>query len=162
MFWPQHLGCLDQNTSRLESSIKNVYHHLNYHSFGFFLGRPKILVISYCEHGELQGQLKKRAANGFAFDRQTKYVILRDTTSCECPARPVFEVANTRQYMWRVPVLILIGFSYLRGVRAGTGSAKKSQTGWCIFQRGNSYTVTWRRGTCCWPPGWSLKWPISG
>ena len=30
-------------------------------------GTPKILVLSFCEHGELQGLLKKRAADGAAF-----------------------------------------------------------------------------------------------
>ena len=30
-------------------------------------GSPKVLVLSFCEHGELQGLLKKRAADGDAF-----------------------------------------------------------------------------------------------
>ena len=36
-------------------------------------GTPKMLVISYCEHGALQGQLKKRAADGAAFSMRTKH-----------------------------------------------------------------------------------------
>ena len=36
-------------------------------------GRPKMLVLSFCEHGELHGLLKKRAANGDAFGTLTKY-----------------------------------------------------------------------------------------
>jgi len=36
-------------------------------------GRPKVLVISFCEHGELQGRLKKRGADGEAFDLACKY-----------------------------------------------------------------------------------------
>ena len=36
-------------------------------------GHPKILVLSFCEHGELQGLLKKRAADGEAFDLTHKY-----------------------------------------------------------------------------------------
>ena len=36
-------------------------------------GTPKMLVLSFCEHGELLGQLKKRAANGEPFDLQTKW-----------------------------------------------------------------------------------------
>ena len=35
-------------------------------------GSPKILVLSFCEHGELQGALKKRAADGDAFSGATK------------------------------------------------------------------------------------------
>jgi serine/threonine protein kinase len=35
-------------------------------------GQPKVLVISYCEHGELQKELKKRAANGVPVDPATK------------------------------------------------------------------------------------------
>ena len=35
-------------------------------------GNPKILVLSFCEHGELQGLLKKRAADGDAFSDQAK------------------------------------------------------------------------------------------
>ena len=36
-------------------------------------GQPKMLVLSFCEHGELEGQLKKRAANGEPFDLCTKF-----------------------------------------------------------------------------------------
>ena len=36
-------------------------------------GRPKTLVLSFCEHGELGGMLKKRASNGEAFSLSTKY-----------------------------------------------------------------------------------------
>ena len=36
-------------------------------------GRPKLLVLSFCEHGELHGQLRKRAADGAAFDVHTKH-----------------------------------------------------------------------------------------
>jgi serine/threonine protein kinase len=36
-------------------------------------GRPKMLVLSFCEYGELHGVLQRRAANGNAFDLQTKY-----------------------------------------------------------------------------------------
>ena len=36
-------------------------------------GHPKMLVLSFCEHGELQGMLKKRAGDGNAFDMFTKY-----------------------------------------------------------------------------------------
>ena len=35
-------------------------------------GNPKILVLSFCEHGELQGLLKKRAADGDAISGKTK------------------------------------------------------------------------------------------
>ena len=35
-------------------------------------GSPKILVLSFCEHGELQGQLKKRAADGDPFSAADK------------------------------------------------------------------------------------------
>jgi len=35
-------------------------------------GNPKILVLSFCEHGELQGLLKKRAADGDAFSDTAK------------------------------------------------------------------------------------------
>ena len=36
-------------------------------------GTPKILVLSFCEHGELLGQLKKRCANGKPFDQVSKF-----------------------------------------------------------------------------------------
>jgi serine/threonine protein kinase len=36
-------------------------------------GIPKILVLSYCEFGELQGKLQKTAATGNAFDSHTKF-----------------------------------------------------------------------------------------
>ena len=36
-------------------------------------GRPKALVLSYCEHGELSGLLKKRAADGTAFPQREKH-----------------------------------------------------------------------------------------
>ena len=36
-------------------------------------GKPKMLVLSFCEHGELQGRLQKTAANGTPFDLTTKY-----------------------------------------------------------------------------------------
>ena len=36
-------------------------------------GHPKLLVLSFCEHGELHGMLKKRAADGDAFDVLTKH-----------------------------------------------------------------------------------------
>ena len=36
-------------------------------------GQPKVLVLSYCEHGELLGQLKRRCADGKAFGEQTKF-----------------------------------------------------------------------------------------
>jgi len=36
-------------------------------------GRPKTLVLSFCEHGELGGALKKRAGDGDAFPLGTKY-----------------------------------------------------------------------------------------
>jgi len=35
-------------------------------------GQPKVIVISYCEHGDLQKALKKRATDGNAFDASTK------------------------------------------------------------------------------------------
>ena len=35
-------------------------------------GSPKVLVLSFCEHGELQGLLKKRAADGDAFSDAAK------------------------------------------------------------------------------------------
>ena len=35
-------------------------------------GSPKVLVLSFCEHGELQGALKKRAADGDAFSAAEK------------------------------------------------------------------------------------------
>ena len=35
-------------------------------------GSPKVLVLSFCEHGELQGMLKKRAADGDAFSGAAK------------------------------------------------------------------------------------------
>ena len=35
-------------------------------------GSPKVLVLSFCEHGELQGALKKRAADGDAFSAVDK------------------------------------------------------------------------------------------
>ena len=35
-------------------------------------GAPKVLVLSFCEHGELQGALKKRAADGDAFSDAAK------------------------------------------------------------------------------------------
>ena len=35
-------------------------------------GNPKVLVLSFCEHGELQGALKKRAADGDAFSTAAK------------------------------------------------------------------------------------------
>ena len=35
-------------------------------------GSPKVLVLSFCEHGELQGALKKRAADGDAFSHAAK------------------------------------------------------------------------------------------
>ena len=36
-------------------------------------GHPKMLVLSFCEHGELQGMLKKHAADGDAFAVPTKH-----------------------------------------------------------------------------------------
>ena len=36
-------------------------------------GHPKMLVLSFCEHGELQGMLKRRAGNGDAFGMLTKH-----------------------------------------------------------------------------------------
>ena len=36
-------------------------------------GQPKILVLSYCEHGELLGQLKRRCADEKPLDEQTKF-----------------------------------------------------------------------------------------
>ena len=36
-------------------------------------GSPKVLVLSFCEHGELQGMLKKRLADGDAFTDPAKY-----------------------------------------------------------------------------------------
>jgi len=36
-------------------------------------GTPKMLVLSFCEHGELQGALKKRAADGMPCDLGFKY-----------------------------------------------------------------------------------------
>jgi serine/threonine protein kinase len=36
-------------------------------------GHPKMLVLSFCEHGELQGMLKRRAGNGEAFGMLTKH-----------------------------------------------------------------------------------------
>ena len=35
-------------------------------------GNPKVLVLSYCEHGELQELLKKRCADGAAFTAAAK------------------------------------------------------------------------------------------
>ena len=35
-------------------------------------GNPKVLVLSFCEHGELQGALKQRAADGDAFSDTAK------------------------------------------------------------------------------------------
>ena len=35
-------------------------------------GNPKVLVLSFCEHGELQGALKKRAADGDPFSSAEK------------------------------------------------------------------------------------------
>ena len=35
-------------------------------------GSPKVLVLSFCEHGELQSALKKRAADGDAFSNAAK------------------------------------------------------------------------------------------
>ena len=35
-------------------------------------GNPKVLVLSFCEHGELQGALKKHAADGAAFPTAAK------------------------------------------------------------------------------------------
>ena len=36
-------------------------------------GRPKALVLSFCEYGELSGLLKKRAADGTAFPQREKH-----------------------------------------------------------------------------------------
>ena len=36
-------------------------------------GQPKMLVISFCEHGALDGMLQKRAADGEPFDPATKF-----------------------------------------------------------------------------------------
>ena len=36
-------------------------------------GTPKMVALSYCEHGEMQGALTKSAADGTAFDLGTKY-----------------------------------------------------------------------------------------
>ena len=37
------------------------------------VGTPKIVVLSYCEHGALDSMLKKKAANGEAFPLATKH-----------------------------------------------------------------------------------------
>ena len=44
-------------------------------------GRPKMLVLSLCEHGELQGRLTKNAANGTPFDLATKYRFCHEVAS---------------------------------------------------------------------------------
>ena len=44
-------------------------------------GRPKMLVLSFCEHGELQGRLTKNAANGTPFDLATKYRFCHEIAS---------------------------------------------------------------------------------
>ena len=41
-------------------------------------GNPKVLVLSFCEHGELQGALKKRAADGDAFPTVDKFRFCRE------------------------------------------------------------------------------------
>ena len=41
-------------------------------------GNPKILILSFCEHGEMQGSLKKRAADGDAFDTAAKFVFCKE------------------------------------------------------------------------------------
>jgi len=44
-------------------------------------GSPKVLVLSFCEHGELQSALKKRAADGEAFLDAEKYTFCREVAS---------------------------------------------------------------------------------
>ena len=41
-------------------------------------GNPKVLVLSFCEHGELQGALKKRVADGDAFSETAKHTFCRE------------------------------------------------------------------------------------
>ena len=41
-------------------------------------GSPKLLCLSFCEHGELQGALKKHAADGDAFPYATKYKFCKE------------------------------------------------------------------------------------
>ena len=44
-------------------------------------GSPKVLVLSFCEHGELQGLLKKRAADGEAFSDVAKCTFCKEVAS---------------------------------------------------------------------------------
>ena len=44
-------------------------------------GTPKILVLSFCEHGELQGMLKKRAADGKPFTDAEKCTFCKEVAS---------------------------------------------------------------------------------
>ena len=41
-------------------------------------GKPKVLILSFCEHGELQGKLKKRAADGNAFSTTERYRLCKE------------------------------------------------------------------------------------
>jgi serine/threonine protein kinase len=36
-------------------------------------GKPKVLILSYCEHGELLGRLKRQCADGKPIDQPTKF-----------------------------------------------------------------------------------------